>query len=292
LRAAGLFDTLLLSETHALPALPSHCLDFEAAFLKCLQLQALCQAQEITIARAARLGHKASLIAALCADTAAKYSEASAALKSVSSDLELHRLDRFDLFLAFKAHFYTSTARFFQARQALDKDSHAAAGATSTASSSSSSAMFGSAADAAVGYSPGAACAFAKASVDEMRKAIVFSAKLDQTPPKTQEACANEATNILLGKFIEYSNAVKRDNDKSYYDTIPSQTPAMAAPKSLVKPIPFFDFRKASQTASFKSAWSEGVLQSFEFKKIPEVVEKKQKESNSMSQNNNDCNIS
>ena len=139
------------------------------------------------------------------------------------------------------------------------------------------------------------------------------------------------------------------DNDKSYYDTIPSQTPAMAAPKcafkstktikslftfiaffsmnlALVKPIPFFDFRKASQTASFKSAvrhfdfkslifkffkliiliiiiiiifqlnfllqWSEGVLQSFEFKKIPEVVEKKQKESNSMSQNNNDCNIS
>lgn len=92
--------------------------DTDQRVLDAYQKQCVAEAQEVTVARAVELKHKASLISALTYETSKLFTEAGDALKSV----EPSKAGKWKKYLDLKAAFYHSYAYCFAADTFLDED--------------------------------------------------------------------------------------------------------------------------------------------------------------------------
>ncbi|KXJ17469.1 BRO1 domain-containing protein BROX [Exaiptasia diaphana] len=92
--------------------------DTDGRVLEAYKMQCVAEAQEVTVARAVELKHKASLVASLANETSGLFTSAGDALKSVD-DLKAGKWRKY---LELKAAFYLSYARCFQGELLLDEE--------------------------------------------------------------------------------------------------------------------------------------------------------------------------
>ncbi|EDO43006.1 predicted protein [Nematostella vectensis] len=92
--------------------------DIEKRVVEAYHMQCVAEAQEVTVARAVELKHKASLISSLANETAKLFTSAADSLKSVD-DLKAGKWRKY---LELKAAFYEAYAYCFQGEQLLDAD--------------------------------------------------------------------------------------------------------------------------------------------------------------------------
>ncbi|KAK3741275.1 hypothetical protein QZH41_012577 [Actinostola sp. cb2023] len=92
--------------------------DTDARVIEACKMQCVAEAQEVTVARAVELKHKASLIASLANETSGLFTAAGDSLKSVDDT----KAGKWRKYLEMKAAFYLSYAHCFQGELLLDEE--------------------------------------------------------------------------------------------------------------------------------------------------------------------------
>ncbi|CAB3983508.1 Hypothetical predicted protein [Paramuricea clavata] len=102
-KAGGIFHYVKESIISSLEQLPeAKTTDIDVRVLDAYKLQCIAEAQEVTVARAVELKHKASLISALAYETSELYSQAADSLKS----MDVTRAGKWRKYLEIKHNFY------------------------------------------------------------------------------------------------------------------------------------------------------------------------------------------
>ncbi|XP_031575308.1 BRO1 domain-containing protein BROX-like [Actinia tenebrosa] len=92
--------------------------DVDTRVIEAYRMQCVAEAQEVTVARAVELKHKASLISSLANETASLFTSAGDSLKSV----EPSKAGKWRKYLELKASFYLAYARCFQGELLLEAE--------------------------------------------------------------------------------------------------------------------------------------------------------------------------
>jgi len=199
LNASWLLETIENEELGKLKSdeLPK---DLSADFIGTLKLQALGQAQEITIIRAVDQKNKSNLIAGLAHEVFNKYNEASDKVKGVG------KIEKLREYLKARRNYNATLSYIFTGADFNENDKN------------------------------GEAMGCAAAAISSLKKTEDQFHSYFKIAPKTDDK--HDITLIKqLGSVVEqYDAKFKRQNDIIYYAKAPEKTPDLEATKNLVNP--------------------------------------------------------
>eukprot|EP00053_Salpingoeca_punica_P018557 m.182404 g.182404 ORF g.182404 m.182404 type:complete len:468 (+) comp17459_c2_seq5:319-1722(+) len=208
-RAAGLFEAVLASEK-LVPFAPST--DLDGCTLRGLRLEALAEAQEVTLERARQKQHKPELIAGIALDTSMKFEAAVHELEGVSA------ITAFPLrnYLTFKAQFYKAYANCYKGQAMFNEEKC------------------------------GLACKYyeqAAAALQQARKASERYASSTTSGFTYRTQIPNLPEHII---FVTLEKTLKASHDKAntengliYHERVPAEPQEVGTPQELVKADPY-----------------------------------------------------